>query len=145
MFNVPKVMKLLTAHEQYKWKLRQLEAVKKHHKTKIVARYEALSTAQFVKFNWLCKKSNGHLICDLWSTSPFESRENDSFVKGQSGTANGYKLENFTRHEQRTYHEEALGRMLSQAVKWQWTIFCGCTGIERSYRVPFSWQTSKQL
>ena len=112
-------------------------------KEKIVASYKALSTEHFVKFHWLCKTSNGHLICYLWSTSPYESRANNSFVKGYSGTANGYNLENFTRHEQRTYHEEALGRMLSQPVKSLWTILCAWTGIERTYRVPFSWKTSK--
>ena len=64
---------------------------------KTVTRYKALTTDHFVKFNWLRKKSNGDLICYLGSTRPDESRANDSFVKGWTGAANGYKLEIFSR------------------------------------------------
>ena len=67
-----------------------------------------------MKFNWLSKKSNGDLICYLCSTRPDESRANDSFVKGWSGTANGYKLENISRHEQRSYHKELLTKHLTK-------------------------------
>ena len=58
----------------------------------------------FLKYKWLRKRSDGHLVCIVCTHFPEVSRATDVFVRGWVGNANGFKYEAFNRHVLKPYH-----------------------------------------
>ena len=68
------------------------------------SKYTQLGADHFVKYKWLRKRSDGHLVCIVCTQFPEVSKAADVFVKGWVGNANGFKYEAFNRHVQKPYH-----------------------------------------
>ena len=80
------------------------QPTKKKQSTK--TEWTELSLQHFVKYKWMSKKEDGLFIWKFCTTFPKISKPSENFVKGWSGTANGFKFEAFFRHEQKNFHKD---------------------------------------
>ena len=63
-----------------------------------------LGADHLLKYKWLRKRSDGHLVCIVCTYFPEVSKATDVFVRGWVGNANGFKYEAFNRYVLKPYH-----------------------------------------